>query len=57
VKRLHNRAVIREAAPGMYYLDEEVWTAVRRTRQRMATAIILILAIFLVGVLAGIIKL
>jgi len=34
-----------------------VWTTVRRTRQRMATAIILILAIFLVGVLAGIIKL
>jgi len=30
VKRLHNRAVIREAAPGVYYLDEEVWAAVRR---------------------------
>ena len=57
VKRLHNRAVIRESAPGMYYLDEEVWTAVRRTRQRMAMAIILILGVFLVGVLAGIIKL
>ena len=37
VRRLHDRAVIREAAPGVYYLDEEVWTAVRRTRRRVAT--------------------
>ena len=57
VKRLHNRAVIREAAPGKYYLDEEVWAAVRRTRQRLVMALMLILAVFLVGVLAGIIKL
>jgi hypothetical protein len=57
VKRLHNRAVIREAAPGMYYLDEEVWAAVRRTRRRLVTVFILLLAIFLVGVLFGIIKL
>jgi hypothetical protein len=28
VKRLHDRAVIREAAPDLYYLDEEVWIAV-----------------------------
>ena len=57
VKRLHNRAVIREAAPGVYYLDEEVWAAVRRTRRRIGTVFILLLAIFLVGVLFGIIKL
>ena len=37
VKRLHNRAVIREASPGLYYLDEEVWEALRRTRRRLAT--------------------
>jgi hypothetical protein len=56
LKRLHNRAVIREAAPGVYYLDEEVWAAVRRTRRRLVTVFILLLAIFLAGVLFGIVK-
>jgi hypothetical protein len=55
-KRLHNRAVIREASPGMYYLDEEVWAAVRRTRARVATVFISVLALLLLGILAGIIK-
>jgi hypothetical protein len=53
LKRLRDRAVIREAAPGTYYLDEEVWTAVRRTRRRVATVFLLILALFLLGVLVG----
>src|SRR4051812_24885884 len=57
VRRLRNRAVIREASPGVYYLDEEVWSAVRRTRRRLVTVFILLLGIFLVGVLFGIIKL
>jgi len=57
VRRLRNRAVIREAAPGVYYLDEEVWAAVRRTRLRLLTAFIAILGVLLVGVLLGIIKL
>jgi hypothetical protein len=56
IKRLRNRAVIREAAPGNYYLDEEVWAAVRRTRQRVATVVISILALVLLGVVLGIIK-
>ncbi len=56
VKRLHNRAVIREAAPGTYYLDEEVWAAVRRTRRRLVTVIISILALVLLGILLGTIK-
>jgi hypothetical protein len=56
VKRLHDRAVIREAAPGVYYLDEEVWAAVRRTRRRLATVMIAILAIVLLGVLMGTFK-
>src|SRR4051812_50227258 len=35
-RRLTNRAVVREAAPGSgkYYLDREGWQAVRRTRMR-----------------------
>ena len=56
LRRLRERAVIREAAPGTYYLDEEVWTAVRRTRRRIATVFLVILALFLLGVLAGTIK-
>jgi hypothetical protein len=56
IKRLRNRAVIREAAPGRYYLDEEVWAAVRRTRARMATVVISVLLLLLVGVLLSVIK-
>jgi hypothetical protein len=56
LKRLRDRAVIREAAPGAYYLDEEVWAAVRRTRRRIALIIIVALAALLLGVLMGTIK-
>jgi hypothetical protein len=58
LRRLRERAVIREAAPGAgtYYLDEEVWTAVRRTRRRVATIFIVILVFILVGVLLGTFK-
>jgi len=51
IKRLNDRAVIREAAPGKYFLDEEVWAAVRRTRRRIATMILCILALALLGIL------
>ncbi len=57
VRRLRNRAVIREAAPNVYYLDEEVWAAVRRTRLRLLTVFIVILGVLLLGILLGIIKL
>jgi hypothetical protein len=56
LRRLRNRAVIREAAPDTYYLDEEVWAAVRRTRLRLATTLMLVLGILLGGILLGIIK-
>jgi hypothetical protein len=56
LRRLRDRAVIREAAPGTYYLDEEVWVAVRRTRRRIATVFLAILALFLLGVLLGTFK-
>ena len=55
LKRLHDRAVIREAAPGLYYLDEEVWAAVRRIRRRLATVmLILVLTLFVISL--GIIR-
>lgn len=56
MKRLRDRAVIREASPGMYYLDEEVWAAVRRTRRRLAVVLMSILALVLLGILLGVIK-
>src|SRR4051812_43050667 len=56
IRRLKNRAVIREAGPGVYYLDEEVWAAVQRTRMRLVITLLAILAVLLAGVLLGIIK-
>lgn len=56
IKRLRNRAVIREATPGVYYLDEEVWAAVVRTRRRLVITMLSIIAIFSLGVLLGIVK-
>ena len=56
LKRLRDRAVIRESSPGTYYLDEEVWAAVRRTRRRIATVFIVILAFLLIGILMGTFK-
>ena len=56
IKRLRNRAVIREASPGTYYLDEEVWAAVIRTRRRLVLTVLSIISLALLGVLLGIIK-
>lgn len=56
IKRLRNRAVIREAAPGVYYLDEEVWSAVVRTRRRLVITLLSMIALVALGVLLGIIK-
>ena len=44
-RRLTRHAVIREAAPGSgrYYLDREVWRAVRRTRMRLVVVLVVIL--------------
>jgi hypothetical protein len=40
--RLRDHEVIREANPGFFYLDEPVWLAVRRTRRRLAIALLMI---------------
>lgn len=56
IKRLRNRAVIREAASGTYYLDEEVWSAVVRTRRRLVVTLLSIIALVALGILLGIIK-
>jgi hypothetical protein len=36
VKRLMRRSIIREASPGLFYFDEEVYLSVRSMRRRMA---------------------
>ncbi len=36
VRRLVKRSIIREASPGMFYFDEEVYLSVRAMRRRMA---------------------
>jgi hypothetical protein len=35
-KRLVRRSIIREASPGLFYFDEEVYLSVRAMRRRMA---------------------
>ena len=45
LSRLRRRAVIREASPGRYYLDEEVWQAWRGMRQRIALVLLSVIAI------------
>jgi hypothetical protein len=56
IRRLHDRAVIRESAPGLWYLDEEVWTAVRRTRRRVAVFMLVLVVMISAGVAMGLIK-
>ena len=40
LSRLRRRAVVREAVPGRYYLDEEVWTAMRGMRRRIILVVL-----------------
>jgi hypothetical protein len=54
-RRLRSRAVVRETTPdsGKFYVDLEVWQAVRRTRRRMLAVLVLVLValvLFFVGI-------
>jgi hypothetical protein len=53
VRRLKKRAVIREAAPGLFYFDDDVWQAVRSMRRRMALLLAGTLALVLLLVVYG----
>lgn len=53
LRRLRRHEVIREASPGMFYLDEPVWNAVRNTRRRMVVVVLLIAALIGIGVSLG----
>ena len=47
-RRLHSRAVVREAGAGSgkFYVDLEVWQALRRMRRRMLVAVLILVAVF-----------
>jgi hypothetical protein len=54
-RRLRRQAVIREPRPGEWYLDREVWGAVRESRRRLGLALLVavLLAALLLGVFRG----
>ena len=57
VRRLRRRAVIREAAPGLFYFDEDVWQALRSMRRRMGLLLAGTLTLLFLLVLYGAITL
>src|SRR4051794_20700542 len=52
-RRLRNRAIVRESAPGLFYLDVEVWKAQRRTRLRLLSVVIVIVTLIAIGLLVS----
>jgi hypothetical protein len=50
LRRLRKRAVIREAQPGRFYLDEEVWHALGRSRRRVSLAVLALIVLLIVAV-------
>jgi hypothetical protein len=44
-RRLRRRAVLREAAPGLWYLDEPSWEAMRTMRQRVGFLLLFLVAL------------
>lgn len=55
-RRLRRYEAIREASPGLFYLDEPVWIAVRRTRRRLALAVMAIVLVMGVGTALGLLR-
>lgn len=51
LRRLRERAVIREAAAEHFYLDEASWEAVRRSRRRAIRVLGVIALVILIAVL------
>ena|SRR5437764_11331457 len=51
-QRLVQRAVLRDAADGRYYLDEPRWNALRRMRHRMAFVMLIVVILVAGGVIA-----
>jgi hypothetical protein len=45
-RRLLERAIVREAGDGRYYLDLLAWEALRRQRRRILFVVLLVIALF-----------
>ena len=48
-RRLQARAILREAAPGRFYVDLQGWEALRRLRRRLVVVALVVALIVLVG--------
>jgi hypothetical protein len=57
LSRLRRRAIIREAAPGKFYVDEEVWQAMRGLRQRIVLTLLGVIAVTAILVWLGFVTL
>lgn len=55
VKRLRKRAIIREASPGQFYFDEDVYEAFRATQRRLALVLVGTLILFFLAVTYGVV--
>ncbi len=53
LRRLRERAVVREAGPDRFYLDEPSWEAVRRGRRRAIHVLGVIVLVVLFALLFG----
>ena len=49
LRRLMNRSIVREASPGLFYWDEDVYRSVRAMRRRMA--FLLMTVVLIVGIM------
>ncbi len=43
MRRLRDREIVREGAPGTFYLDVPAWEALRKRRQRMMLVMLLVI--------------
>lgn len=50
--KLRQHAVLREAGPGLFYLDEPSWEALRRFRRRLAIVVAVFAVIAVAALLA-----
>lgn len=51
--RLHRRAVIRKVHQGEYYLDEEVWRAVRGRHRRVGSLVFIMVVLVVLGLIVS----
>jgi hypothetical protein len=53
LRRLRERAVVRQVGTDLYYVDQESWTAVRRMRRRAASLMVAIALAIIFAIVFG----